>query len=440
MTGPCGRGKQMSEAKKSIGEILQDMGRVTQEDIERALEHQRREGGYFGQALVALGVVQQGELEWGLASQFEIPYIFPEASAVDPETAGLVTPEWALANGALPIARIDDRLTLAVDSPLKTEAAEELARKTGLKVELALASSASIRKVIREVFSRDETERDELNETDAVTTHELRSLAHRDGARSWGLSVRGDRALGWYHGRQGTRRFRLRTGWNELLERSLSPSPAERLPARGEGAWMAQFREGGGHSVVDVKGLSTAAGYELLFTPREEDEDEPHVPEPPEEILDELRLILQEGGLILAVRSAPERLGWQLLPHLPDLLLPQGHRSLHLSTREGPPPPRAILTLPLEGPDTATQRRLKELREFRFDSVAVELDKGHHGIWEATLELAPVIFVHLFREHEPGASEKGEEPAPAPEGVTWILDVEKETDGAWTWSLEPVEG
>ncbi len=430
----------MSDAKKNIGEILRDMGRVNQDDIDRALEHQRREGGYFGQALVTLGVVQQEELEWGLASQFEIPYVFPEASAVDPDTAALVTPEWALANGALPIARIDDRVTLAVDSPLKTGVAEELARRTGLEVELALASRSSIRKVIREVFSRDEPERDELSEVDAVTPHELRSLAHREGSPSWGLSVRGDRALGWYHGRQGTRRFRLRAGWNELLERSLSPSPAERLPARGEGAWMAQFREGGGHSVVDVKGLSTAAGYELLFTPREEDEHEPHVPEPPAELLDELGLILQEGSLTLAVRAVPESMGWQLLPHLPDLLLPQGHRSLHLSAREGPPPPRAILTLPLEGPEAATERRLKELREFHFDSVAVELEEGHHGIWEATLELAPVVFVHLFRKHDPGEDQEAvDAPAPSPEGVTWILDVRREADGEWTWSLEPVE-
>ena len=429
----------MDKARKNIGEILQEMGRVNQDDIDRALDHQRQEGGYFGQALVALGVVHQEELEWGLASQFEIPYIFPDASAVDPETAGLVTPEWALANGALPIARIDDRLTLAVDSPLKTGAAEELARKTGLEVELALASASSIRKVIREVFSRDEPEREELSEAEAVTPHELRTLAHRDGARSWGVSVRRDRALGWYHGGQRTRRFRLRTGWNELLERSLSPSPAERLPARGESAWMAQFRDGGSHSVVDVKGLSTAAGYELLFTPREADDDEPEMPEPPAELIEELRLILTQDTLVLAMRAVPERLGWQLLPLLPDLLLPEGHRSLHLTTREGQAPPRAILTLPLEGPEAATERRLRELQEFRFDSVAVDLDEWQEAIWQATLKLAPVVLVYLSRELESDTPDEEMASRPIPEGVGWVLDVRREASGEWTWSLESVE-
>ena len=37
----------------------------------------------FGQALVALGVVKQDELEWGLASQHDLPYIFPDADAID---------------------------------------------------------------------------------------------------------------------------------------------------------------------------------------------------------------------------------------------------------------------------------------------------------------------------------------------------------------------
>ncbi|MDH3424617.1 MAG: hypothetical protein OEN00_16595, partial [Gemmatimonadota bacterium] len=71
----------MSE-KKTIGAILMGLGRISEDDITTALDYQREHGGYFGEALVACGLVSEEELEWGLASQFDLPYVFPEAEAV----------------------------------------------------------------------------------------------------------------------------------------------------------------------------------------------------------------------------------------------------------------------------------------------------------------------------------------------------------------------
>ena len=75
--------------RRTIGQILMSFGRITEEDVGRALEHQREAGGYFGEALLAMGFVSQEELEWGLASQFDLPYVFPEADSIDPEAAAL---------------------------------------------------------------------------------------------------------------------------------------------------------------------------------------------------------------------------------------------------------------------------------------------------------------------------------------------------------------
>ena len=113
--------------RRNIGQILMGLGRITAEDTESALAYQREHGGYFGEALVALGIVSQDELEWGLASQFDLPYVFPDADSVDPEAVALVSPEWALTHLTLPIMKTADTLTVVVDSPLKTEAVDELA-------------------------------------------------------------------------------------------------------------------------------------------------------------------------------------------------------------------------------------------------------------------------------------------------------------------------
>ena len=76
--------------RRTIGQILISVGRISEDDVATALEYQRDHGGYFGEALLACGLVTADELEWGLASQFDLPYVFPEADAVDPEAAALV--------------------------------------------------------------------------------------------------------------------------------------------------------------------------------------------------------------------------------------------------------------------------------------------------------------------------------------------------------------
>src|SRR5687767_2953359 len=108
--------------RRNIGAILVSAGRVTEEDVSRALEYQRDHGGFLGEALVAMGTIKQEELEYSLASQYDIPYVFPDAESIDPEAAALVTAEWALAHLALPITKTDRTITVVVDSPMKSRA------------------------------------------------------------------------------------------------------------------------------------------------------------------------------------------------------------------------------------------------------------------------------------------------------------------------------
>ena len=423
--------------EKNIGRILFDAGRITEADIGRALAHQRQEGGLFGEALVALGLVRPSEVEWGLASQYNLPYVFPDASAVDPSLARIVTVDWALAHTALPIARSGERITLVVDSPLKTGAARELEARAGMPVDLALGPPERIRQVIRQVFGEEGQGLGSLISSRALSLDELGSLARMAQSPRWGISVREGQGIGWYQEELEVRRYRLKPDWEAVLERMISPSPGERLPARGEGAWLAQIRQGGQSGVVEVRGISTSLGFELLLTPREAPTREAEeIQEPARSTIAELRLLLAAGPLVLQIRSRPERMARELLPRLPGLLLAEGHRSLHLSRRELSSTPLAgVLTLPLEGPEGATARRLRELEEFRFDAVSVEVAPDHPIAWPAARTLAPAVFVWAAR---PTRTASGGYTSPL-KGVEWTLDW-KEADGggSWGWSLESV--
>jgi type IV pilus assembly protein PilB len=417
--------------RRNLGDILQDLGRITQDDVDRALEHQRENGGFFGEALIALGIVREEELGWSLASQFDLPYVFPDADGVDPEAASLVSPDWALEHVAIPLTRTGRRLALLIDSPLKTRVVEELQERTGLQVEVALASTGAIREVIRKVFARGRPGGNETAGGEAMALRDLAELAAGSGASRWGLSVRGERALGWYDQGSAVRRYPLRPGWERELDALLSPSAPPHGGILGESRWPAHLAAGSADLPVEVRSLASPDGREILFLPRDRGEAPGGPPDLPVELLDELRLLLERGSLALAVRSDPSELARGLLPHLPGLVLPEGHRAIHLvEATDGVHHPR-VFSLPPEEAEELSRERLARLGDFRFDAVTVEPDPDRTSPWDVVSGVAPFAFVLV--------------PAGAPEGwvegADWLLEVQgRDGSEELGWTLRPVEG
>jgi 3-isopropylmalate dehydrogenase len=52
-----------------LGMILKESGRITDDDVARVLEYQRTQGGFFGQALISLGLATPDDVEQALARQ-----------------------------------------------------------------------------------------------------------------------------------------------------------------------------------------------------------------------------------------------------------------------------------------------------------------------------------------------------------------------------------
>ncbi|MEO5511909.1 MAG: hypothetical protein ABIV28_07260, partial [Longimicrobiales bacterium] len=139
-------------AKRQLGAIFMDSGRINQNDVDRVLDYQRTHGGFFGQAIVALGILSREEIDWALASQFDLPFIFPNPDTVDREAALLVPGDWALTHLAVPIIRAGRSLTVVVADPLDSDTLEDLHARTGLDIEMALASASRIRELIRAIY------------------------------------------------------------------------------------------------------------------------------------------------------------------------------------------------------------------------------------------------------------------------------------------------
>lgn len=59
---------------KSIGHFIAQANNLSAEEVERILNHQKREGLKFGEAAVSLGLAKSEDVLWALSQQFHYPY------------------------------------------------------------------------------------------------------------------------------------------------------------------------------------------------------------------------------------------------------------------------------------------------------------------------------------------------------------------------------
>ena len=79
-----------------LGELLVREHKVTEEQVQEALDHQKANGGKIGKALVALGYVQDGgDHEPALPSVRRLPSVGPDDLEVDPATLKIISAETA---------------------------------------------------------------------------------------------------------------------------------------------------------------------------------------------------------------------------------------------------------------------------------------------------------------------------------------------------------
>jgi type IV pilus assembly protein PilB len=414
--------------RRTIGDILVGLGRITDADVAKALEYQRRSGGYFGEALVACGLVTKDAIDWGLASQFDLPYVFPKADEIDTEAAAMVSPEWALANLTLPIMRSATSLTVIVESPTKTQAAESLRARTDLEIGLALASRSTIRELIRQVYTRagsaDEEAPRPIGIADAL------DLAVASAAARFGVSARRSQAWVWWDEAGSVRRCPLSGDWRAELNQAVRPAlpEAPRGPARL--AWKGELARSGPVTTVNADLLTDESGCEYLFrlhpVAATAKVDYRSLADG---IVSEVRLLARSGAARFVVTATPPELGRELLPRLPTMLLDPSWRSIYVHSEDRKGATEAFSRrLPLDR--GGWRAEIESLRTFQFDAVTLDVDSGETDWLASALDHRTVTFLLSADGADVGSAFDA--------GFRWHLHVARRNDAELDWSLEPL--
>ena len=134
--------------KKPIGQLLKELGYVTEEQIQVALEVQEITGGLLGEILVQLSFVSPREIAEAIAYQSKNPYIDLSEYPPSKEALELLDKNITKQLEVLPIDISGNRLMLAMANPYDLNAIDIIRRKTGLELDIYVSDKESLLKAI----------------------------------------------------------------------------------------------------------------------------------------------------------------------------------------------------------------------------------------------------------------------------------------------------
>ncbi len=133
---------------KGLVDILVGMGRITREQLDYALELQKKRGDKLDRILVDEGIMSQADMMDIIANQLGIPYVVVNRSLIDPEVVKLVPEVLAKKYMVFPVKLQNGVLVLAMSDPLNIYAVDEVKLATGMEVQPAIAAEEEIRLAI----------------------------------------------------------------------------------------------------------------------------------------------------------------------------------------------------------------------------------------------------------------------------------------------------
>ncbi|MGA1846905.1 type IV-A pilus assembly ATPase PilB [Deferribacter abyssi] len=131
-----------------IGALLLSENLITQEQLEKALEIQKKEGGRLGSILIKLGYVDEKKIADFLSKQYGVPFVDLKDVHIDNKILSLIPQDLMHKFLVIPIDREGQTLKVAIADPSNVYALEELRFLTGFNIKPYVAVESAIREFL----------------------------------------------------------------------------------------------------------------------------------------------------------------------------------------------------------------------------------------------------------------------------------------------------
>jgi type IV pilus assembly protein PilB len=140
---------------KQLGQILIELGLITSEQLETALEEHQKTPKALGRVLIDLGMIREADLVRALAEQVGLEFVDLTDTQIDPASTALLPEALARRYRALPIGERDGKLLVAMSDPANVYALDDIRTITGRDVQPVVATSADVEQAIQKFAGLD---------------------------------------------------------------------------------------------------------------------------------------------------------------------------------------------------------------------------------------------------------------------------------------------
>ena len=131
-----------------LGELLVKSQLISDRQLEQALGEQSTSGGRLGEVLQKMGLVTEEDIIDCLSHQFGVPSINLRHFEIDEAIAKLIPVDVARKYTVLPVNKTGATLTVAMADPTNIFAMDEITFVTGYRVEPVVASEEAIAEAV----------------------------------------------------------------------------------------------------------------------------------------------------------------------------------------------------------------------------------------------------------------------------------------------------
>ena len=143
--------------KKPLGQLLISRGVISDEQLQRALEEQRRSKHQklLGEIFVEMHFCTEEQVAEALAGAYGVPFARISPKVADPKVIDALPKEFLEKHQVLPLFLVENTLTVAVPEPANLFLLEEIERASGHVVQVVAATARDIRATLQAYLPND---------------------------------------------------------------------------------------------------------------------------------------------------------------------------------------------------------------------------------------------------------------------------------------------
>jgi type IV pilus assembly protein PilB len=140
---------------KQLGQILIELGYITPEQLETALEEHRKTPKSLGRVLIDMGMIKEADLVRALAEQVGLEFVDLNEFPIDATSTVLLPEALSRRYRAIPIGERDGRLLVAMSDPANVYALDDIRTITGREVQPVVATANDVEQAIQKFAGMD---------------------------------------------------------------------------------------------------------------------------------------------------------------------------------------------------------------------------------------------------------------------------------------------